>query len=112
MTISEAALELAVEVAAYFARAGYPFPARPTLDLDGPFPLVKVWDDERSAFLMIACTEDVMSVRDALAWAEGMAAAEEATSRAETGAMGVALWPGGWFGEFEPVPIRQILGGE
>lgn len=114
--ISEADLSVAVDLAAWFVRAGYPYPARPTLELGGEFPLVETWDDRRAVMLVVACTADVMLVQDALAVAVGYAARLVATHDAPMGALGVALCADFIHCEDDAViktfPIRQFLGGE
>lgn len=116
--ISEAALQLAVDLAAWFVRTGYPYLGKPTVDLDGPFPLVTVWDDEVAVMLVVACTESVHYVHEALAFADRSAdVLEEVDSGAAvTGAIGVVLHNGFFYVQIDNVissrPIKHILGGE
>lgn len=103
-------------LAAWFARAGYPYPAKPTLDLDGDYPLVVVWDDRRTVILVMACTEDERQVQAALAAAVQVAAQKEASGDAPTGALGLAVC-GGFIHSKEDsvissIPIKRFLGGE
>lgn len=108
--ITETALEVAVDVAAYFAKAGHPYVGRPVLDLDGLFALVTVWDDEREVLINIACV-DFEHMLDAKMWVDKLTAA---LSISETTAVGAALCRDSWMGD-DPIlsiPIRDILGGE
>ncbi len=110
--ISEAALQMAVDLAAWFVRTGYPYLGKPTLDLDGPYPLVTVWDDSREVTLMIACTELTWAVHDAVAFVER----KVLDLGYETSAMGMALHAGNIYINNDSVissrPIKHILGGE
>ena len=114
--IREADLSVAVDLVAWFVRAGYPYPARPTLELGGEFPMVETWDDRRAVLLVVACTADVMLVQDALEIALGHAAGLETRGDAPTGALGVVLCADFIHCEHDTVisafPIRQFLGGE
>lgn len=110
--ISEAALQLAVDLAAWFVRTGYPYLGKPTVDLDGPFPLVMMWDDSREVTLMIACTELTWAVHDAVEFVER----KVLDLGYETSAMGMALHNGFIYEQIDNVissrPIKHILGGE
>lgn len=114
--ISEADLSVAVDLAAWFVRAGYPYPARPTLELDGDYPLVVTWDDRRAVLLVVACTAWMNDMPDALALAVGHAVGLETRGDAPTGALGVALCANYIHCEDQAVisaiPIKQFLGGE
>lgn len=117
--ISETALQVAVDLAAWFVRTGYPYLGKPTLDLDGGFPLVMVWDDARELALVIACTESAWAVHDAVSFADKMARVLEGKVRdlgAETSALGMALHAGNIYINNDSVissrPIKHILGGE
>lgn len=113
--ISEAALQLAVDLAAGFVWTGYPYLGKPTVDLDGPFPLVTVWDDGRAVMLVVACTEDDSKLSDALLWAVMKAASEAHAGRAPCGTLAVSVGTKYWMndeGVISSRPIKHILGGE
>jgi hypothetical protein len=113
--ISEADLSVAVDLVAWFVRAGYPYPARPTLELGGEFPLVETWDDQREVLLVVACTADDNNLDDALRAAVIYAAWQAHKGRAPSGtialAVGLKLWMNDE-GTIQSIPVRQFLGGE
>lgn len=97
------AMELAEQMKGFFDGIGYPFPGEAELRPSPPelYPLIVVWDGTAEIIRVIACCDEAAKLKEALGYAETMAAVMEVTGQAATGTGCHAAWSGGFINSEE-----------